>query len=399
MKKNLFKNDLTISVIGLGYVGSSLSILLAQHFNVKVFDTDKGKLKKIQERNFSFIDDPEITRISLNGNLSLKSAGPESIFLDSKVFFLCLPTNLDHKTNKLNVDLIDTYVDKILNNAPDSIIVIRSTVPIGYTKSLIKKFQNESIIFSPEFLQEGKSISDNLYPSRIIIGGKNLYEMDLLQKILTSFSLNQDPETLFMSPCEAESVKLFSNMYLSTRIAFFNELDSFALSKGLDSSKIIQGVSMDNRIGNYYNNPSFGFGGYCLPKDAKQLESDFEEVPQSLISSVLISNEIRKNEIVRFIKKNKIKRLGIFRLENKINSKNYRNSVMLDIISMLDESKISILIFDETIIEISEFRNCVVYKNLNKFKKESQLILANRMSEALSDVKEKVFTRDVFNRN
>lgn len=398
MSKSSPLKKLDISVIGLGYVGASLAILLSKNFNVKAFDIDENKLSQIEKRDFSFIDDPKIKEITFNASLSLKPVYSESDMLNSKIFFICLPTNFDQKTNKLNTDLIEAYVKKIILQSANPILVIKSTVSIGFTERLIKKFKNNKIIFSPEFLQEGKSIKDSLYPSRVIIGGKNKQAMEIIANILCSFSMKKNTKTMFMPPTEAESVKLFSNMYLSTRIAYFNELDSFAMDRNLDAASIIEGVSLDKRIGNSYNNPSFGFGGYCLPKDAMQLESDFADTPHHLISSVLISNESRKKQIVAHVKKNKITNLGIYKIENKLNSNSFRYSVMLDLISSLQKLNLKILIFDKS-INSKEFLNCKVYSNVEIFKKDSQMILANRISNELLDVREKVFSRDIFNRN
>jgi len=390
--------NLDISVVGLGYAGASLAILLSRQFFVKVFDIDLTKLSKIENRDFTFVDDPKIKQITHKKSLSLKSVFSESEIYSSNIIFLCLPTNLNQEKKEFDTLLIEEYVKKISLHASNAIIVIKSTVPIGFTQSLIKKYKNNKIIFSPEFLQEGRSVKDNLYPSRIVIGGKDSQAMEMIANLINSLSVKKNVNTLFMAPAEAESVKLFSNMYLATRIAFFNELDTFAMNKKLDSASIIRGVSLDKRIGNFYNNPSFGFGGYCLPKDAMQLESDFGDIPNDLISSVLISNKIRKSEIVDYVRKKNITKLGIYKIENKLNSDNFRYSVMLDLISSLQEFNISVFIFDKS-LKVDEFQNCKVYSSLTIFKNESEIILANRMSKELLDVKDKVFSRDIFNRN
>ena len=398
MPKSIPIKNLDIAVVGLGYVGASLAILLSKDFSVKAFDIDSIKLSKIEDRDFRFVDDPKIKQITHNSSLSLKSVSSESEIYSSHIIFLCLPTNFNQEKKEFDTLIIDEYVKKISLHAPNSIIVIKSTVPIGFTQSLIKIYKNNKIIFSPEFLQEGRSVKDNLYPSRIILGGENNQAMEIVANLINSFSLKKNVNTLFMAPDEAESVKLFSNMFLATRIAFFNELDTFAMNKKLDSASIILGVSLDKRIGNFYNNPSFGFGGYCLPKDAMQLVSDFGDIPNDLISSVLTSNINRKSEIIAYVRKNQITKLGIYKIENKLNSDNFRYSVMLDLITAFQKFNINVFIFDKS-LKVDEFQNCKVYSSLAIFKKESEIILANRMSKELMDVKDKVFSRDIFNRN
>lgn len=387
-----------ISVIGLGYIGSSLSLLLSQKFNVIGFDIDLEKAIKLGNQDFSSLDDPMIEEVARSNNFNFRvSSNLEDVF-KSDIIILCLPTDWNEKDKTLNTDVIEDFVDQIALANTESLIILKSTLPIGLTSKLAMRYPDLSICYSPEFLQEGRSIIDNLYPSRIIVGGDNQAAMEVTAGLMASFSLHENNNILFMSSSEAEATKLFSNMYLSMRVAFFNELDTFAMHKGLDTKSIIDGVCADNRIGNFYNNPSFGFGGYCLPKDSFQLEASFTGIPQSLISGTIQANNSRKLEIIHQVKDRGVNNVGIYCLENKFQSGNYRHSVMIDLIDMLVDEGIVVLIYEESLHE-ETFKNCIVMRDFLQFKKDSELILTNRFQPLLSDVTDKVFTRDIFNRN
>jgi len=386
-----------ITVAGLGYVGLSISILLAQKHEVIGYDINQDKIALLNKKT-SPIFDSEISQYLREKKLQLSfTINPEIAFKDVDYLVVATPTDFEEKSKTFNTSSIEQVIKIFLKINKKATIIIKSTVPVGYTESLRKQFKYESIYFSPEFLREGKALYDNLYPSRIVIGsetpsGKKFGE------ILKSLSLNDNVPLLFTSSSEAESIKLFSNTYLAMRVAFFNELDTFAELKSLNSQKVIEGVSLDPRIGNYYNNPSFGYGGYCLPKDTKQLLSNFKDIPQELMTSVVQSNRTRKDHIVEMILQKKPKVVGIYRLVMKSQSDNIRNSAIQGVIKRLLEKKVKVIIYEPLVLE-NRFYETDVVKDLNAFLKQSDLIVSNRFYKELESVKNNVYTRDLFNKD
>lgn len=384
-----------ICIVGAGYVGFSLSVLLSEKNDIVVYDIDKEKVDMINN-NISPIEDEDIYYYLNNKKLNLKATCNYQVaFENSKYIIICTPTNFDCKTNSFDTSSIEDVITKIKNVNNDAVIIIKSTVPIGYTKK-IKNRYGMNIIFSPEFLREGKSLRDNLYPSRIIVGSKSS-DGEKFAEILKNSSENSNVNILYMDSDEAESVKLFSNTYLAMRVAFFNELDTFALDKGYSSKDIINGVSMDPRIGDYYNNPSFGYGGYCLPKDSKQLYSNFQNIPENLIEAIINSNDTRKEYIANYIKNKKPATVGVYRLTMKSNSDNFRESSIIDIIHKLRNDGINVVIYEPKIND-STYIECKIINDLSKFVDMSSIILANRIDKNIENNK-KVFTRDIFNNN
>lgn len=387
-----------ITIAGLGYVGLSLAVLLAQNNEVWAFDIDKKKIELLKKHK-SPIEDSEIKEYLIHKNLNLfPTHDYKKAFEKAEYIIIATPTNYDERKNYFDTSSIDqviTNIFSIKNNNPA--IIIKSTVPVGYTETLQRKFNNNRILFSPEFLREGKALYDNLHPSRIIVGGKN-EDAKKFAGLLAENSLEHSPKILLMESSEAEAVKLFANTYLAMRIAYFNELDTYAELKNLDSKDIINGICSDPRIGEHYNNPSFGYGGYCLPKDSKQLLSNFNNVPQNIISAIVKANTSRKEHIVKMILNKKPKTIGIYRLTMKHNSDNFRSSAILEILEQLTKAKQKIIIY-EPLLESNTFKEIQIENNLENFKEESSIILANRISEELRDVKEKVYSRDLFNRD
>ncbi len=386
-----------ITVVGSGYVGMTLAVLLAQSNEVVIYDIDPTRIKTIND-NKSTISDKKIDEFIKQKNLILSATLDKNIaYNESAYVIIAVPTNYDSNKNKFDTSIVDKTVEDIIKINKNANIVIKSTLPIGHTKFLQKKYKTESIFFSPEFLREGKALEDNLYPSRIIIGSK-LNAGKVFSKLLIDASMIDEDniETLFVDSCEAEAIKLFSNTYLAMRVSFFNELDSYAMSNKMDTKSIIDGVCLDNRIGKNYNNPSFGYGGYCLPKDTKQLLTNYKDVPQNLIEAIISSNSTRKTFITQEIIKLNPKVVGIFKLAMKAESKNFRNAAILDIIKELKKSDIEIIIY-ESEHDIENFYDIPVTRNIDKFKKLSDVIVLNRMDECLNDVHEKCFTRDVYN--
>ncbi len=385
-----------ITVIGAGFVGMSTGVLLSQNNHVVIFDVDKNKVEKIN-KGINTIDDKEIDLYLKTKKLNLTATSNlDEALLNSELAIIATPTDYNQKNNNFDTSSVDSTIERILKINKKITFVIKSTIPIGHTEILKNKFNHEKIIFSPEFLREGSALIDNLYPSRIILGGNpkysEAYKSTLLKSILRE---EKDIKILNMNSTEAEAVKLFSNTYLAMRVSFFNELDSFSIANNLDPKQVIDGVSLDKRIGNYYNNPSFGYGGYCLPKDTKQLLANFKSIPQNIISAVIKSNETRKNFIKDEILKRKPKSVGIFRLTMKNESKNFRSSAMISIIEKLKNENIKLLLFEPELIN-NKFMGVDVLSDFNEFKNLSDLIIANRSSDLLSDVKHKLFTRDLF---
>lgn len=383
-----------ILVFGLGYVGLANAILLSQSNEVIGVETDQNKINLINDKKSPLSDEMIIKYLKEKELNLLATKNYQDHLKDSDLAIIAVPTNYDEETQYFDTSFVDDVIANIKKENEDLPILIKSTIPIGYSKEQREKFSCENIIFSPEFLREGKALSDSLNPSRIIVGDKT----DLGQKIATLYkkeALN-DPEVLFMDSTEAEAVKLFANTYLAMRVSYFNELDTFAETKGLSSKDIIRGVSADPRIGNYYNNPSFGYGGYCLPKDSKQLYANFENVPNAMFGAVIDANQIRKDYISDRILKDKPQTVGIYRLVMKKDSDNFRKSAIFDVISNIKD-KTEIIIYEPNVDE-AYFEGLKVVNDLDKFKK-ADIIVANRLDEKLKDVKEKVYTRDIFNKD
>ena len=386
-----------ITVVGSGYVGMSLSVLLAQHNDVTILDIDADRVDKINS-NQSTVGDAEINLFLAEKSLSLKATlDKEMAYQDASFIIVATPTNYDSETNSFDTSSVDVVVEDALHLNSRALVVIKSTIPVGHTRSLQKKFTTDRVIFSPEFLREGQGLKDNLYPSRIIIGTKSEAGR-AFASLLQQGAEKQVIETLFIRSTEAEAVKLFANTYLAMRVSFFNELDSYALVQNLDTMSIINGVCLDERIGDGYNNPSFGYGGYCLPKDTKQLLANYAQIPQTLIQAIVSSNSTRKDFIADEILKKNPKIIGFYRLVMKESSDNFRSSSIQGVMKRIKSKGIEIIIYEPSFTE-SHFFGSEVTKDLSQFKLLSDVIVANRVSENLLDVQSKVFTRDVFGDN
>lgn len=395
---NLNINKKKIIVIGAGYVGMSISSLLAQHNDVIVVDINKERVKKINNK-ISTVADKEITEFLTNKDLSILATHDyEEAVIDADFVIIATPTNYDIETNFFDTKSVEESIKNVLKVNKSAVIIIKSTVPVGFTEKQISLHKNKKIYFSPEFLREGSALLDNLYPSRIIIGGEKTPILQEYVNILYEAAISNNYKTIFMPPTEAESVKLFSNTYLAMRVAYFNELDSFALSKNLNTEFIINGVSLDERIGDFYNNPSFGYGGYCLPKDTKQLLANFSNIDQNLIGAIVESNETRKSFIADNILKINPSSIGIYGLAMKEGSDNFRDSSIQDVIKKLKVFIDNIVIY-EPMLKENTFLGCRVVNEIKEFKSISELILTNRINEDLKDVHHKIFTRDIYNNN
>ncbi len=393
---------MNITVVGTGYVGLSLSVLLSKKFKVIAFDIDKKKIDLINSRK-SLFKDKEIEEYFLNRKLNLEATNDKNkAFKDAFFIIIATPTNYDEATGNFDTSSVESVIsDAIkLNNKVN--IVIKSTIPFGFTEKIKTKFNYKKIFFSPEFLREGTALYDNLYPSRIIVGDKTT-DAKKFADILKDSALQEASQVKihFMSSREAEAVKLFANSYLATRVAFFNELDTFLEVNGLSAKKVIEGVSDDPRIGNFYNNPSFGYGGYCLPKDIKQLLQNFKDVPSDLIKATIDSNLTRKKFIVNSILNRKPKIVGVYRLAMKVNADNFRESAIIDIIKILVQNNITINLYEPNLKESDtlDISNVHMINDLDKFIQRSELIMANRMDSELEHVINKVYTRDIFRIN
>ena len=383
----------------MGYVGLSLSLLISQKFNVVAYDIDDSKIKKITNK-ISPIDDNLIPSFLKKDNLNLTAtSSKEKTYIDADYVIICTPTNFDSVSNNFNTSTIENVINDIFKFNKECYIIIKSTVPVGFTKKIRERHNTEKIFYSPEFLREGSALEDNLYPSRIVVGDISEPAQKFADILATCSLLSEEKiKIFFMNSTEAESVKLFSNTFLAMRIYYFNELDMFSEINKLSSEKIISAICEDERIGNYYNNPSFGYGGYCLPKDTKQLLANYDKIPNQLISATINSNKIRKDFIIKSIINKKPKYIGIYRLVMKNNSDNYRESAIIDIIRFLKREKFELLIY-EPILKKDFFEEIKVINNFNEFATNSDLIIANRMSDDLSNFSDKVYTRDIFNRN
>ncbi len=386
-----------IAIAGTGYVGLSLATLLSQKNEVVALDVIPEKVEKINKR-ISPIRDKEIEEFFANKKLDLKATlDYKEAFQGAKYVIISTPTNYDDELNNFDTSTVEDIIGKVKSLGVDTTIIIKSTIPVGYTESVRKKYGMDNIIFSPEFLREGKALYDNLYPSRIIIGEKSERAITFAN-LLKDCALKEDIPVLYMGSTEAEAVKLFANTYLALRVSYFNELDTYSEIKGLNTKEIIEGVCLDSRIGNQYNNPSFGYGGYCLPKDTKQLLANFNNVPQNLIRAIVRSNKTRKHHIVDMVMQRNPEVVGIYRLTMKTASDNFRSSAIQGIIERLKEEDVEIVIYEPTLKE-KEFNDCKVIKDFEKFAKMSDVILANRIDDKLFNVKEKIYTRDLYSRD
>ena len=386
-----------ITIVGAGYVGMSLSVLLAQNHNVILFDINQEKVKKVKE-NKSTIQDPLIDNYLKNQSLDLSSTSDKNkAFTGRDFIIIATPTNYDEKKNSFDTSSVEQTIENIFKVKNDSSIIIKSTVPVGFTKGINNLYDTNKIIFSPEFLREGQALYDNLFPSRIILGG-TCKKARVFAEILKSCSQNPKVETLFMRSSEAEAVKLFANTFLALRVAYFNELDSYTLAKDLDTLNIIKGVSLDPRIGDFYNNPSFGYGGYCLPKDTKQLLANYDNVPQNLIQAIISANQTRKDFIADTILSYNPKIVGIYKLAMKEGSDNFRFSSIQGVMKRIKAKGLKIILYEPSLNQ-KTFFNSKVIQSLEEFKRKSDIIITNRNSKELLDVDEKVFTRDIFGTN
>ena len=386
-----------IAVVGLGYVGLSNAVLLAQHNRVVCTDISEEKIDQIKHKRASFKDD-ELNYFLNNKKLDISATlDAKFAYEDADIVIIATPTNYNEKSNFFDTDSVETVIQEVFTVNPRVLIVIKSTVPVGFTDKMNNIHNSKNIIFSPEFLRENNALKDNLYPSRIVIGGDNKRVGDY-NNLLRQAAIKKDVKTFFMSPAEAEAVKLFSNTFLAMRVAFFNELDSYAMTHNLDSYNLIKGVSKDARIGDYYNNPSFGYGGYCLPKDTKQLLANYEDIPQNLIGAIVNANETRKDFIADKILKLNPKTVGIYRLVMRVNSDNFRESAILGIIERLSEADISIVIYEPSCRE-GEYLGVSLINDIEEFKASSDIIIANRVDPEIENCREKIFSRDLFGIN